>query len=247
MFDIHNVYTVQQHNTEDMEALMVLAEEEYFEPQKLQNIGGILKVRTGKKDCMRIDTKDRQNRFAPEIQLTFKNHSIAEKLDEESKEPVLAGCSVTCYDCSLGIPLRTAEKQEKSLDKPQARDFAYNKHQTAFVKELLDRGVFSVATHLCKTCDKKYRTDLRQDIAKMCLPCAISHKCEDHDHEVAMITPPQFIQTMFKKAQALQTGMYLNCPDFSTHSGPQHLSAFEQIVREQLFELVASIEDRWST
>ena len=60
-----------------MEALMVLAEEEYFEPQKQQNIGGILKVRTGKKDCMRIDTKDRQNRFAPEIQLTFKNHSIA--------------------------------------------------------------------------------------------------------------------------------------------------------------------------
>lgn len=119
LFDNSNVYTVNQQNPEDMETLMVLAEEEFIEPQKLlSNVGGILKVRTSKKDCMRVDQKDRQNRFAPEIQLTFRNYCIHHKVEEESKEPVTVGCSVTCYDCSLGIPLRTIEKQDKAFDKP---------------------------------------------------------------------------------------------------------------------------------
>lgn len=105
---------MQQNNPIDMEALLVVAEEEYIEPSKSQAVTGIMKIRTSKKDYMRVDQKaQRQNRFAPEIALTFHDKSTEVKT-EESKETALAGCSVTCSECSYGLPLKTIEKQEKA-------------------------------------------------------------------------------------------------------------------------------------
>ena len=55
LLDSTSVYQVQQNNPVDMEALMVVAEEEYIEPSKTQAVAGIMKVRTAAKDYMRID------------------------------------------------------------------------------------------------------------------------------------------------------------------------------------------------
>lgn len=152
-----------------------------------------MKIRTSKKDYMRVDQKaQRQNRFAPEIGLTFHDRSVEVKA-EESKEATLTGCSVTCSECSYGLPLKTVEKQEKAQEKQQPRQFAFNKHQNSVCKELLDRGLFSVATHYCKTCDSQIRTDLKHDIVKLCFLCAIKHKKQNLDHNLVFIANTQFV------------------------------------------------------
>lgn len=55
LYDATAVYQVQQNNPIDMEALLVVAEEEYIEPSKSQKVAGIMKIRTSKKDYMRVD------------------------------------------------------------------------------------------------------------------------------------------------------------------------------------------------
>ena len=87
-----------------------------------------MKIRTSKKDYMRVDHKPlQQNRFAPEINLTLHDKN-AEVKTEETKEGSVVGCSVTCSECSFGLPLRTIEKQDKGQDRQQSRQFAFNKH-----------------------------------------------------------------------------------------------------------------------
>ena len=55
-----------------------------------------MKIRTSKKDYMRVDHKPlQQNRFAPEINLTLHDKN-AEVKTEETKEGPVVGCSVTC-------------------------------------------------------------------------------------------------------------------------------------------------------
>lgn len=67
LFGDQTVYQLHQNNPTDMEALLVLAEEEYLEPSKLPNVTGIMKVRTSKKDYMRVEKNQGMNRFAPEV------------------------------------------------------------------------------------------------------------------------------------------------------------------------------------
>lgn len=105
-----------------MESLLVLAEEEYLEPSKNPSVTGIMKLKTSKKDYLRVDTAQKLNRYAPEILLTFYNQ---EKFAEETKDLQTGGCSVTCYECSYRFPVRTVEKPEKIVEK---RDFNFNKH-----------------------------------------------------------------------------------------------------------------------
>jgi hypothetical protein len=64
----------------------------------------------------------------------------------------------------------------------------FNKHQTQFCKELIERGVFTVATHYCITCDNQKRADNKtQDIEKACLLCAIKHKSDYSQHKMVQI------------------------------------------------------------
>jgi hypothetical protein len=149
-------YHLNQSNPSDMELLMVLAEEEYLQPQT--DTQSVMKVKTTKIDYMRTDKASKTNRFAPEVLLSVKN--------EETKEQ--AGRAVTCFECSLGQPVRTVEKPDKSEGKEK---HVFTKHQLSVCKELIERGVFAVATHFCKTC---ISTD--PDQFKMCLICAIDHK-----------------------------------------------------------------------
>ena len=122
----------------------------------------------------------------------------------------------------------------------------FSKHQTQFCKELIERGVFTVATHYCITCDNQKRADKKmQDIEKVCLLCAIKHKSDHLQHRMVQIASVQNIQLMFKKAQLQQTGMFIQLNDYNG-MGPQEqqLSMFEQMVREQLYELVIANEDQ---
>lgn len=49
---------------------------------------------------------------------------------------------------------------------------------------------------------------------------------------------------MFKRAQALQHGMFVSCSDFTGPWSSVPLSAFENIVREKLFILAVAFEER---
>ena len=102
------------------------------------------------------------------------------------------GCSVTCFKCSEGLPIRQVDNK---VDKSEKQDknnvsnlFTYNKHQTQFCKELIERGVFTVATHYCITCDNnKFPLSKLGDIEKLCLLCAISHKADNLKHELVLV------------------------------------------------------------
>lgn len=130
--------------------------------------------------------------------------------------------------------MRTIEKPEKT----EKQAIGYSKHQLSVCKELIDRGMFSVATHFCMTCDSK---NSEPDEAKLCIICAIDHKKRMPSHQMTMVANAQLIQAMFKKSQSLQGGMFVNCSNFA--GADSSGSAFEQIVRERLYELIAATED----
>ena len=115
--------------------------------------------------------------------------------EEESKgqEKNNFECSVTCFKCSQGLPIRAVDKSTKS-EKTFDNTFMFSKHQTQFCKELIERGVFTVATHYCITCDNQKRADKKmQDIEKVCLLCAIKHKSDHLQHRMVQIASVQNI------------------------------------------------------
>ena len=135
-----NRYQLHQDSPIDMQTLMVLAEEEYMQTSK-NAAQTVMKVKTTKIDYMRTDPNSKTNRFSPEVMLSLKN--------EESKDALAGGRAVTCFECSMGLQVRTLEK----ADKVEKNTLGYTKHQLAVCKELIERGMFSVATHFCMTCD----------------------------------------------------------------------------------------------
>ena len=72
------------------------------------------------------------------------------------------------------------------------------------IKELVDLGMTSLASHYCETCSAKAMGGKGGDFEKLCLACALEHRVEHPSHQMVLILTPQLLQTLLKKSEAFE-------------------------------------------